>query len=237
MPLIGQLGRRDGRPSLALGGLCAAPGVELASVELVFAADAPFDAEALMAERGSLHRAEVILRHGAAAVLPGVSLHPDGDGPVLRWFLADGTPVTCRPIVCARPDGRPVVALDELRIHGPSAVAPPLAASGLFAGARRVVPGLSPVGPLHALLDLGDAVAAALVRGGFVEPDAAGIAVVGAQPRPDALHLVFRAAVQPDLLPLPDAFLFLEHIDRALAEGRSQEASDLAVAGVTAGRR
>ncbi len=236
MSLSGELGRRDGRPSLSVAAVRAAMGVELAHVEVVYDRDAPFDAGALRSRSGSLHRAEIVLREGAASVLPGVRLHPDPDGAILRWFLKDGAPVTCRPVVYARPDGRPVVALEELRIHGPSSVPPPLAASGLLARAAEVIPGLTPAGPLHATLDLGAAVAAALSGGDLMAPDPGGIAVVATQPRPDAVHLVLRQLVRPDLLPLPEAYLFLKDIDRALAEGRVVAASDMAVAALREGR-
>lgn len=232
----GQLGRRDGRPSLSIAAVRAARGVDLANVEVVYARDAPFEAAALRARTGILHRAEIVLGAGAASVLPGVRLHPDPDGPILRWFLKDGAPVTCRPAVYARPDGRPVVALEELRIHGPSSVPPPLAASALLTRAASVVPGLTPAGPLHATLDLGAAVASAMAGPDLLPPDPGGIAVVSALPRHDALHLILRQAVRPDLLPLPEAFLFLKNIDRALAEGRVIAASDMAVAALREGR-
>ena len=236
MSFVGELGRRDGRPSLSVGPVRAAAGVELATVEVVFERNAPFEAAALLGRTGSLHRAEVVLREGAASVLPGVRLHPDPEGPVLRWFLPDGAPITCRPGIFARPDGRPVVALQELRIHGPCSVPPPLAASGLFTRAAGVVPGLTPVGPLHATLDLGAAIASAMSGTDLLAPDPAGITVVATSPRPDALHLILRQSVRPDLLPLPDAFLFLQEIDKALADSRALEASDMAVAALREGR-
>ena len=236
MSFPGELGRRDGCPSLSVAEVRAAHGVDLRNVELIYARDAPFDAAALRARSGTLHRAEIVLRQGAASVLPGVRLLPDPDGPILRWFLRDGAPVTCRPTVYARPDGRPVVALQELRIHGPSSLPPPLAASALLARASQVIPGLTPAGPLHATVDLGAAVAAIMTGPDLMAPDPGGIAIVSSTPRHDALHLVLRQAVRPDLLPLPEAFLFLKEIDRALAEGRVVAASDMAVAALRGGR-
>jgi len=229
--------QRDGQPALLLRDLPLAPGLVATRLELVYPQGTSGDAESLRARTGSLSHLELLVRPPAELPgLPGVDVCAETEGPVVRWSMPDGAVVSCRPEVYARDDGRPMLALCEVRIHGTSEVPVPLAANGLLGRLASSIPGITPLGPLHAALDLPEPLAEAVSRADLLRPDAAGLRLGAALPIADGLRL--RLAQDPDAeLPrLPDSFARFAQVDRALAAGRVSEVSQVCATALQQGQ-